>query len=162
MDSEIKAMSEIMAALEGLDPDAVARVLRWAAEKYEVVPGKSTQGEPFGEGPDKKIEFNDLHEVFDAANPTSGPDKALVVGYWFQDIKGDDELGSFRLNNELKNLGHQSTNITRDLNALMNRSPRLVVQIKKEGKSRQSRKKYKLTREGIKVVERMISGNDQG
>ena len=80
----------------------------------------------------------------------------MVAGYWFQELAGQDDLDSQRINKELKNLGHPSTNITRDFDALIRRSPRQVIQVRKEGKSRQARKRYKLTREGIKAVEQML------
>ena len=100
--------------------------------------------------------FTDCHELFDAGSPSSGPEKALVAAYWFQVVQGNDDLDSQQLNTELKNLGHPSTNITRDLGGLINRAPRFVIQVRKDGTSRQARKKYKVTREAIKAVERML------
>ena len=37
---------------------------------------------------------------------------------------------------------------------------RLVIQTRKIGNTKQARKKYKLTREGMKLVERMVEGID--
>jgi DNA-binding PadR family transcriptional regulator len=100
-----------------------------------------------------------FRKLLDAANPPSGHDKALVVGYWFQVIQKQDDLDGFQLNKELKNLGHPSTNITRDLDSLINRTPRFATKVRKEGNSKPARKKYKLTHEGIKAVDRMLRGN---
>jgi hypothetical protein len=36
MDSELHAMSAVLDALSPLEPDVVAPVLRWAAERYKV------------------------------------------------------------------------------------------------------------------------------
>jgi DNA-binding PadR family transcriptional regulator len=67
------------------------------------------------------------------------------------------ELEGFTLNKELKNLGHGVSNITSALDTLMSRKPALVIQTKKSGTSKQARKKYKLTLEGLRAVERMVS-----
>jgi hypothetical protein len=42
----------------------------------------------------------------------------------------------------------------------METTPRLVLQLKKSGKSQQARKRYKLTTAGITEVERMIKGGE--
>ena len=86
----------------------------------------------------------------------------LAVAYWFQVQQGQEEWDSFVVHKELKHLGHQSTNITRDLGVLMNRTPRLVMQVRKAGSTKQARKRYKLTREGIRGVEKMIGASEIG
>ena len=161
MDKEIEAMSELVAALEKLSPDARERVLRWAFQRYALVVTKPQAGgshavEEPGLRTETPHEFTAFHEVFDAANPQTGPDKALVAGYWFQVAQSEKDLDSFQLNKILKNHGHPSSNITRDLDQLIGRTPLLVIQIRKGGTSRQARKKYRLTSEGMRAVEGMI------
>lgn len=158
MDKEIKAMGDIIAAFDGLDEEAIARVLRWALQRYKIGKGPiPTIQLAEGASPNEiASKFSSFHELFDAANPASAADKALVAGYWFQVLRQQDDLDSQQLNTELKNLGHPSTNITRDLDALIGRTPRHVIQVRKEGKTKQARKRYKLTREGIKAVERLL------
>lgn len=170
MDPEIQAMSAIAGALGSLDQQAVTRVLQWAAKRYGVavesppqshVPGRqaapavSSDSQP--RAPLAATAYTDFHELFDAANPATSVDKALVAGYWFQVLKGQEDLDSQELNKELKNLGHVSTNITRDLDSLINKTPRFVMQVRKDGSTKQARKRYKLTREGMKAVERMLN-----
>lgn len=160
MDPEIQAMSQIAAALEPLEPDVVRRVLKWANERYQPKPGQpgaasmpSDVANPAAAVADRT--FADVMELFDAANPESGLDKVLVVAYWHQQ-QGED-WDSQAVNSDLKHLGYPSTNITRDLDNLMSRSPRYVIQTRKEGTTKQARKKYKLTREGIRAVEAMLN-----
>lgn len=170
MDLEIEAMSAIAKALGTLEKDAVVRVLHWASERYGVAPSMPThhttveRAQSANAVPQQKVNgtvevavYSDFHELFDAANPSTSVEKALVAGYWFQVLKGQEDLDSQQLNKELKNLGHPSTNITRDLDSLINKTPRHVMQIRKDGSTRQARKKYKLTREGIKAVDRMLN-----
>ena len=106
--------------------------------------------------------FLNLADLWDTAQAETGLDRVLVVAYWFQVVQQQDDWDSFAVNTELKHLGHPSTNITRDLDSLMKRSPRLVLQVRKDGTTRQARKRYKLTREGMRVVEKMMSAAESG
>ena len=156
MDDEIKAMATISTALQALEPDAVRRVLKWATERYQVKPAAD-----YGIPGSSRAAFNEFSELFDATNPGTNVEKALVAAYWFQVFQKHDDLDSQELNKELKHLGHPSANITRDLDSLINRSPRLVMQVRKQGTTKQARKRYRLTREGIRAVEKMLT-NAQG
>lgn len=113
------------------------------------------------EGSSTEVEFEDVSDLFDTANPGTDSEKALIVGYWLQEFEGRDQLEAQQINNELKNLGHGVNNITSAFTDLMNRQPRLVRQVSKSGSARQARKKYKITREGVRRVQAMISGDSQ-
>ncbi len=156
MDPEIKAMGDIAEALSELEPEVIRRVLKWANEKYQLRPTAGTlQGQSIG--PVSRV-FNEFSDLFDAASPSTGLERILVCAYWFQIVQGQADFDSQSLNTELKNFGHPSANITRDMDSLINRSPKLVLQTRKEGNSKQARKKFKLTREGIREVERLLEG----
>jgi hypothetical protein len=156
VDLEIQAMSAIAEALAGLSEDQARRVLKWALDRFQL----RTSGAhvpPVGETPLPTRAFTDFPEFLDAANPQTGLDRVLAGAYWFQIAQGQEDWDSQTLNTSLKQLGYPSTNITRDLDALIKRTPRLVLQVRKEGTSRQARKRYKLTREGIRAVEAMLN-----
>ena len=164
LDPEITAMSAIVSALEDLEEAQVARVLNWAQQRYTVAqPGVA--GPPKSEGvvPDDveaspgQSGFGEFHDLFEAASPDNGLDRALLAGYWLQVEKSQETFGSGPLNRELKHLGYPASNITRDLGKLMNQSPKLVMKVRKEGSARQSRNRYKLTSSGIDAVTQMLS-----
>ena len=162
MDTEIEAMAAISKALSTLDADATRRVLKWAIERYQPrQPSAPPASDPVGtdqlsRAPQRT--FLNLPEFFDACHAENGLDRALVVAYWFQVLRGEaDGWDSQKVNTELKHLGHPSSNITRDLDHLMSRTPRYVMQMRKQGTTRQARKLYALTREGIRAVEAMLS-----
>ncbi len=166
MDREIEAMGQIAKAMESLDQDAIRRVLKWAIERFQPrVAGSPIVAQSISDTASVKREsasapsrtFLDLAEIFDAVGAQSGIDRVLVVAYWFQMVQGDAEWDSQRINTELKHLGYPSTNITRDLDFLMARSPKQVMQTRKHGTSKQARKLYKLTREGVRAVEAMLA-----
>lgn len=162
-DKEISAMSQVNNALSGLDDDVVARVLRWAADKYGVSISAKKKGstddgdaEEEVEGENNDLSFDDFASFYDAVDPSTDPERMLVAGYWFQVFEGETELGSQQLNTALKNLGHGVGHTPKALNSLTDQKPRLVMQIQKKGKSRQARKKFKLTAEGIKKIKSMM------
>jgi hypothetical protein len=160
VDPEIKAMADIAEALSGLEPDVIRRVLKWANEKYQLKPTGGSQQGGGGNGGSAIANrtFNAFSDLFDAASPSTGLERILVCAYWFQIVQGQADFDSQSLNTELKNFGHPSANITRDMDSLINRSPKLILQTRKEGTSKQARKKFKLTREGIREVERLLEG----
>jgi hypothetical protein len=175
MDPEIEAIASMSAALEGLEPDARARVLRWAGERYGVKITLSVAPPTHGGGGDDAIAddptigaitdeeivaeapaFDHFAELFAAAQPKTNEDKALVAAYWLQVIKGGDKWQSTTLQKELKNMGHAIPNITDALTSNMKKKPQRVIQLAKSGSAKQARKTYKVTHEGLAYVQGML------
>lgn len=159
---ELAAMRKIAEALDDLDDAAQQRALQWVNSRYRKATGGSftlTSSSPFLDresSPATEQKYETFAELFDAANPTSEKEKALVAAYWEQLCKNQPSFGSQSLNTELKDLGHRVGNITEALTSLKNERPSLVLQLKKSGTSRQARKTYKLSQEGVKRVQTMI------
>lgn len=156
MDLEIKAMGDIATALSKLSPDEARRVLKWANDKYLIRISSSAATDEAVDAVASVSKYADIGELVDAAKPSSGLDRILVAAYWFQVAQGQDDFDSLSLNTELKHMGYPSANITRDLDSLVNRTPKLVMQTRKEGTSKQARKRFRLTREGTRTVENML------
>lgn len=169
-DLEIKAMIAISGAFDDLEDAEQMRVLRWAFDKFSSTPLPDPKGSSKvhrsgsgGEGGDEEQtapqDYDDFAELYDAAAPKSDADKALVAAYWHQRYQGNDQFGSQPLNNYLKDLGHQLKRINDALAAGIKTSPARVLQVRKSGNAPQGRKMYKLSKEGLKAVERMIAGD---
>jgi hypothetical protein len=165
--AEIEAMRAVASALESLDASSRDRVLDWAIKFYRsnvsssasVAHGvRAAPAAPLTQ-PTVEMSFFDLATVFANARPGTDAEKALVAAYFLSTVNGAEEFDSFTLNSELTHLGHRVGNVTRALSALIDSRPALVVQTRKEGKTKQARKKYKITVEGRKRVEQMLSGN---
>jgi hypothetical protein len=162
-DPELKAMTSIAAALEGLDPDVTRRVLRWAGERYGVKipmqeePQGGTAASSAGNGSGAEA-FSDIASLMDAANPKYGSDKALVATYWFQVLNREQNVTGQQVNDELKNLGLGLSNVTDSFNTLINRKPALAQQVQKAGRSKQARKRYRLTEAGVRRVRALLAG----
>lgn len=170
-DPEVDAMSAVAAALTTLGEDAQGRVLRWAAERYAVnVPKGVRPGGPAGDRSSTDDDVNDQEivdhspayehfaELFGKARPDTEADRALVAAYWLQVIQGKNAWQSAALQKELKHLGHASGNITTALTRNIAMKPQRVIQLQKSGSSKQARKTYKVTEEGLAHVRGMLRG----
>jgi len=169
---ELEVMADIAGGLKKLtgDVDATRRVLQWAASAFlpdgvpmatgSVSAPTGTAGSPSAVEPASSPAFPSLPDLYSAVSPASDSSRALVVGYWFQVMQGEQDLDGFQINKELKHLGHGVSNITTALTSLIERKPQLVIQTRKSGNSKQARKRYRLTDAGIKAVERMLTGGE--
>jgi len=160
---ELDAMKKIAAALEPLDDAARARALQWASARFRNSKSVFAFDQPTSRGtevasePSISSEYGSFAELFEAANPITEKDKALVAAYWTQVCENVSAFPAQSLNVLLKDLGHGIGNITEALTALKIEKPALVLQLKKAGTSKQARKTYKLTLEGAKRVAAMAN-----
>lgn len=167
MSKELAAMVQVEQALADLSEDERGRVLSWAGSRFGVFLAPPRSGSPKDlqitdagtqqEEPVNPDAINSLAEFYDLASPSSEAEKALVVGYWFQYREGVQELEAQKINSELKHLGHGIGNVTRALEWHKSQKPALMIQKRKEGTTKQARKKFVVTNEGKKFVERMLS-----
>lgn len=166
-DPEVGALDTIIKALEGLADSQRRNVLLYMNARYggkvatSGVPRERPNGSD-GHSATEAAKFASVGDLFDAVNPQSEGDRVLVVAYWKQVIEGADGFEAFGVSKELKHLGHGVANITRALGSLIDQSPKLVLQVAKSGKARQARKRYKVTREGIRKLQSMIPGEGDG
>lgn len=172
MDPEIEAMATLSSALEALDDQARARILRWASDKFGIgnvaavkiknsgdFPTDDEDPQETDESEGNNDSFDSFAEFFAEAAPSNESEKVLVAGYWFQVKEGQSDLTSAQLNKELKNLGHSITNINQKFDTLMAAKPQLAIQLKKSGSAKQARKKYKITQAGIAKTEELLGRN---
>jgi hypothetical protein len=161
---ELDAMKKIAAALEPLDDAARARALQWAMSRFrnsKAIPEfEQTSTRASGSGPSapSMTGYGTFAELFDAAGPSTEKDKALVAAYWMQVCENAPSFPAQPLNDLLKDLGHGIGNITEALTGLKSERPALILQLKKGGTSRQARKIYKLTQEGVRRVAALTQG----
>jgi hypothetical protein len=161
--AEINAMKAVAEALSGLDSEATARVLQWAGGRFGVAGStrtKTNDAKHQGNEPPNTAataQFESLADLYSATTPKTDADRALIAGYWYQFVDGQEDFASQTINSALKHLGHGVSNITKALGTLKGQSPALVMQVRKSGSSQQARKKYKLTAAGKNAVELLAS-----
>lgn len=168
-DDEFGAMQTVFTALQNLDEGARARVLDYVTSRLGIAPVVKASAKQQQETRDVEEEpaleqeqevapkFGSLAELFDAAQPKTTADKALVAGYWLQVCQASESFDGFSVNKDLKHLGEGLPNVTSAIDTLKAKKPALALQLKKSGKSQQARKVYKITVAGIRAVEAMIS-----
>lgn len=170
---EFSAIQRVHEALQPLDDEARARVLTYITSllgiNMKVAGGRvgSASSGNDDEGDDESNDegaakgaptYSTFAELYAAASPKSNGEKALVVGYWLQVCQGGESFTAQAANKELTHLGHKVANITDAIDSVKNQKPMLMLQLKKSGNSRQARKLYKVSHEGVKRVEEMIGG----
>lgn len=160
-DSEFLAMQSVYNALEPLPEDAQIRVFVYVGSRLGInaVPKGKADDSP-GNGVDSAKQepkkFEEIGELFDAYDPQTDAEKALISAYWSALHDGEEGFDSQSLNSMLKNLGHGVSNITRALGSLSSQKPALVIQTRKSGSTKQARKTYKITRSGIAAVNEKV------
>jgi len=157
-------MTAVAKALDAVkdEEDLTARVLQWVNSRYGKVKAVQTQlGRPSKHEEGEGEEFSDVAGLFTAAGPRTDAERALVVSYWFQVHEHNENIVAQTVNTALKHLGHPIGNITSAFDSLKERSPSLVMQVHKQGKTRQGRKRFRLTNAGLQVVRRMLSGQPE-
>jgi hypothetical protein len=163
IDPELRAMITVYEALKDLDDEAKVRVVQWVAGKFELGYPKRTYPEtdvdPDGAGTEERglMDFGSLADAFAVANPKNTADKALVVAAYLQASKGGADVSGREINKELTQIGHGVHNITRAVEPLIKKKPQFIIQTRKEGKTKQAQKKYRVTNEGFMFVKRLIN-----
>jgi hypothetical protein len=166
--TEANAIANVVQALKHLDAAAIARVLEWASKRYGVGAGGDRgtlreHAETSSLEDDGRAEgrYNDLAELYTAADPKTESESVLVAAYWHQVVHGTDALDSQALNRDLKNLGRGVGNVTRACSVLMQQRPVLMLQVKKAGSTKQARKQYRLTAAGLQRVREMLAERER-
>lgn len=165
--TELDSMKRIAEALHDLDDEARKRVINWTIDKYSIVTKKVAEStiESAPSPNDARIEeeevFETVADLYYSIRPKTDADKALTIGYWFQEHRELPDFDSQSVNNELKHLGEKIGNITRAFNQLNRKKPALAMQVRKSGSSKQARKKYKLTHAGLKYIQERLSYKEE-
>lgn len=172
---EIEAMRSIAQHVGSLDEAARERVLSWVASRFDIMlapvasraKGVASAIDRGGHSDghsslvdDSSPAFAHAAELFDATRPGTDADKALVLAYWLQACQGNASFTSRQVNDELKHMGHGVGNITRALDSLTGSKPAMVMQLEKSGKTQQAQKKFRVTHEGLKRVQQMLSSSE--
>lgn len=162
-------MGRIYETLEPLEADSRLRVLKWAIAKFDVrvtigarIAGDGAAGSSgIPTGATDIASYESLPEFFAALDLPTEHERVLAVGAYLMGKDKHEELTSQQINSELKNLGFGVSNITRAIGTLLKQKPQPMIQTRKEGKSRQAIKKFRVTQHGFSRVQRWLSG-EQG
>jgi len=167
--TEVKALlDEINAVISGYDPVLKERardILLEHAFRGTVGDGAGApaaprggarRGRPRRDAGDGGKQDARLADLLQQWNPSTMAEKALLGAYYISRVRGEGTVTSQAINSELKRNGMPISNITRAIEANMRPDRPLMVQEKKLGNTKQARKQYSITPEGIELVERRL------
>lgn len=121
--------------------------------------GPRRRGRPRGTGRRGGTQIASLLEQW---APETMAERALLGAYSLAKGRADRTVTSQAINAELKRNGIPVPNITRAIESNLRAKPALMVQKKKMGTTRQARKQYAITAEGVAFVETHLGGGAGG
>ena len=101
-----------------------------------------------------------LDSLLERWRPDTMAERALLGAYVLARGRPDRTVTSQAINAELKRKQLPVPNITRAIESNLRSRPPLMVQKKKMGTTRQARKQYALTQEGVDYVESRLRGGE--
>ncbi len=164
---ELSAMQSISEVFTPLSDEARQRIISWTISFFginflgekmgrgisdETIMGASLEEEPKSMPQD----FQYFAELFNRADPKTQEEKVLCAAYWVQEIEGKEQWKSSDLQKLLKDQGEVIEEISRVLNRAIKKRPSPILQLRKNGNSKQARKDYKMTQHGIDNVVQML------
>jgi hypothetical protein len=106
--------------------------------------------------------YRSIETLFLSSNVKTVPSKILLAAAYLQEKLNFEEISSFDINSRLKKMGYGVPNISSSLNSLLNKKPPLMVQIRKAGDSKQAKRKFKVTEEGLQLARTYLRGRGKG
>lgn len=103
--------------------------------------------------------YKTIENLFLAANVTTVSSRILLAAAYLQEKKGMEELSSYDINSRLKKLGYGVPNITNSINTLLNKN--LMKQTRKQGDSKQAKRKFVVTSEGLLLARTYLGPADE-
>jgi hypothetical protein len=163
-DDELQAMRDIAAALEKLEDDARRRVMVWVSSQFdvEIQQPKARISDGQVKGVDDSVEgLGVFSDFFDRCSPSTQADKALTAAYWLKVEQDVDDATGRQVNDLLRDVGHELSNVTVAFRNLETKKPALARQSSK-ARGRMGHKTYRLTAAGDKAIGKMIrQGNGE-
>lgn len=83
--------------------------------------------------------------------------KILLAAAYLQEKKNYKELSSYDISSSLKKIGEEVNNPSAAINSLMTKKPPLMLQTGKQGDSSRSRRKFRVTEEGLRIARNYIN-----
>ncbi len=101
-------------------------------------------------------------DLFAEANVKKVSDKILLMAAYLQERLNFKEISSYDINFRLKRIGHGVQNISSSINGILKRKQReapLMMELKKEGASKQARRKFRVTDDGLKKARSFLKSS---
>ena len=124
-------------------------------------PGKAMPGieasQPVASGIKGFMKYDSLEEIFSASTAKRIGAKILLTAAYLQEKENFKELSSYDVSSRLKKIGEEIKNASVAINGLMGKKPPLLIQTGTLGVGLKSRRKFRVTEEGLKVAKTYIN-----
>jgi hypothetical protein len=137
-------------------------------EEEEPLAVETAASAPDEEGQeDKKVDlqkglglkrYRSIETLFLSSNVKTVASKILLAAAYLQEKLSFEEISGFDINSRLKKMGYGVANISTAMNPLLRKKPPLIIQIKKAGDSKQARRKFRVTEEGLIAARSYLRG----
>jgi hypothetical protein len=156
----LEKLKRINAEVSGLDPLLKDRAisLLWQTEFPSASPVRSipTIVGRSESGPSSGSSETDFAGLVERWTPTNGNEWALLAAYHCVKGRTDGVVSGQDINAVLKNHGKGLSNVTKAVSRLARSDPSLMLQVRKDGTSRQARKTYKVTTSGVAYIQERL------
>ena len=103
------------------------------------------------------MKYDSLEEIFSASTVKRIGQKILLAAAYLQEKENFKELSSYDVSSRLKKIGEEIKNASVAINGLMGKKPPLLIQTGTLGVGLKSRRKFRVTEEGLKVAKTYIN-----
>ncbi len=186
LDPELNAMSQVLEVFNELEQDQRKRIVDWLTARFQLVfdedkqkdeiklqESSPTTVQQFDTTPivkegapeidrmtpiDKQDlkQYESITDLLEESTATKVIDRILLAAAYLQEKKNLTELTSFEINSQLKKAGHGIPNISIGINRLLEKVPQLMAVTKREGNTKQSRRKFAVTEDGLQKVKSFL------
>jgi hypothetical protein len=103
------------------------------------------------------LKYDSLKEIFDASTSKRPGEKMLLAAAYLQEKENFKELSSYDISSRLKKIGEEVNHPSAAINSLISKKPPLLQQTGTHGASVKSRRKFRVTEEGLKKAKKYIN-----
>jgi Fe2+ or Zn2+ uptake regulation protein len=184
-DSEILKLSQVYEALKHLNKAQVYRIIHWAEDRFglidnipgdKTIPVSAVVVEPTKQPDDirqeeiveiespKKMDFKSYEsasDLFAQANVKRTSSRIVLMAAYLHEKQNLKEISSKEISSNLKRQFPGIKNVASLITNVLKKNPPLMLANKKDGASKQARKKYYLTDDGFRVAMRLLSEGDK-
>lgn len=156
-DSDIEALRLTSSVLDPLSPAVRQRVLRFLNDRYaEKMEDEIDDPQANLKLDDSAIQPSrglvDLEALYIRAKTTAQWERALITGYWLQELKRKKDFDAMSVNQAMRQCGYGISNITRELTKLT--GWKLIAQ--QPAQNRNERRRFRVSPDGLQWARRHL------
>ena len=103
------------------------------------------------------LKYDSLKEIFNASTSKRPGEKMLLAAAYLQEKENFKELSSYDISSSLKKIGEKVNHPSAAINSLVSKKPPLLLQTGTHGAGVKSRRKFRVTEEGLKTAKKYIN-----